>query len=663
MNKTQKILLISIVPLFLCCFLVGFVFYFAQNQKTLWPSTKTSTATPAESPYQTVDPDAAGAQLATAQANLNAQSQMGVPMSDLTHLTEELQGISDLPTATVDANIPYQIGTAKEFWTTNQTTNKASKIQATLQYVTPHAYFWVENGISYDREAMQKLMDTFENKIYPTDREFFGSEWTPGVDGDVHLYIVYASNLGENIAGLFSSGDEYLPVVSKYSNGHELFFLSSTEDLSSTFTYGVLAHEFQHMIHWYHDRNEDGWLNEGFSELAAFLNGYGVGGHDYVFASNPDTQLNTWATDAADRGQHYGASFLFFAYFLDRFGEKATQAVVANPLHGLDSVDDTLVKLNVTDPLTGKPVRADDIFTDWTIANFLKNGEISDGRYTYHNYPDAPLVGITHSISNCPLDWQSGVVNQYGTAYIQIACQGKFNLRFQGNIQVPVWPVDPHSGHFAFWSNKGDESDMSLTRSFDFSQTNAPIQMTYWTWYDLEKDYDFTYLLASVDGKKWDILKTPDCTTDNPSGNNLGCGYNGQSSGWIEQQVDLSSYAGKKVSLRFEYVTDPAVNGEGLLLDDIAIPAIGYQTDFEQDGGGWNGSGFVRLENTLPQTYRVTLIQRGKDTKVVSIPLDGLNTATIPLDLGNDGSDAVLVVSGTTRFTRQPASFRYQIMP
>ena len=34
----------------------------------------------------------------------------------------------------------------------------------------------------------------------------------------------------------------------------------------------ILAHEFQHMIQWNVDKNEDSWFNEGMSELAAFLN-------------------------------------------------------------------------------------------------------------------------------------------------------------------------------------------------------------------------------------------------------------------------------------------------------------------------------------------------------------------------------------------------------
>jgi len=52
-------------------------------------------------------------------------------------------------------------------------------------------------------------MDAFENKIYPTDREFFGSEWTPGVDDDPHIYILYTSGLGANVGGYFYSPDEY----------------------------------------------------------------------------------------------------------------------------------------------------------------------------------------------------------------------------------------------------------------------------------------------------------------------------------------------------------------------------------------------------------------------------------------------------------------------
>ena len=120
-----------------------------------------------------------------------------------------------------------------------------------------------------------RLADDFEHNTYPTVREFFGSEWSPGIDSDPHLYILLARGLGNSIAGYFSSADEMHPLAHEYSNAHEMFFLSGDNvDLDEVFTYGVLAHEFQHMIHWNGDRNETTWMNEGFFEVAALLTGY-----------------------------------------------------------------------------------------------------------------------------------------------------------------------------------------------------------------------------------------------------------------------------------------------------------------------------------------------------------------------------------------------------
>ena len=89
-----------------------------------------------------------------------------------------------------------------------------------------------------------------------------------------------------NLAGYYASIDEYHPLVHEFSNAHETFMLSADNaGLPRGYTYGVLAHEFQHMIHWYRDRNETSWLNEGFAELSTLLTGQRDGPtHDYYFA-------------------------------------------------------------------------------------------------------------------------------------------------------------------------------------------------------------------------------------------------------------------------------------------------------------------------------------------------------------------------------------------
>ncbi len=114
------------------------------------------------------------------------------------------------------------------------------------------------------------------------------------------------------------------------------------------------------------------------------------------------------------------------------------------------------------------------------------------------------------------------------------------------------------------------------------------------------------------------------------------------------------------MTLRFDYITDAAVNGEGILLDDLEISQINYKTDLEKDDGGWTAAGFARIQNRLPQTFRVSLISTGPTRSVQYLPINPDGTLSVPLNLT---ADAILVVSGTTRFTRQPAAYTYSIQP
>jgi immune inhibitor A len=591
-----------------------------------------------------------------------------VPVNNLADLAQRFLGIEAIPETLPAPEQPYQVGDQSTFWASNTDTNENFQVDATLRYVTDHAYFWIENGVLYNSNDLRNLMETFETQIYPTNREFFGSEWTPGVDGDPHLYILFAGNLGANLAGYFSSADEYHPLAHEYSNAHEMFLLNSDNlTLDERFTESVLAHEFQHMIHWYRDRNEASWLNEGFSELAALLNGYYNSGFDHLYAEQPDMQLNDWPNDSSATTPHYGAAFLFVTYFLDRFGEDATKALVAEANNDMQSVDTVLKKIEAVDSLTGQAIGADDLFIDWAVTNYLRDPSVGDGRFDYSIYQNGPQNGDTETFRSCSnISQEERQVHQYAADYIRFRCSGDYTLHFDGADQVGVLPADAHSGSYAFWSNKGDESDMTLTQSFDFSDVSGPLTLNFWTWYDIEKDWDYLYVTVSEDGQSWKILKTPSGTEYDPTGNSYGWGLTGLSGDgeeavWIEESVDLSEFAGKKVQLRFEYVTDAAVYAEGFLLDDISISEIDYFTDFETDQGGWEAAGWVRIQNALPQNFRLALITKGLTTNVEYIPLSEGNLADISLKLDGDIKEAILVVTGTTRFTRQEADYQFEL--
>jgi hypothetical protein len=666
MKTSSTILIVFVLLLALCCCLIiilsGTLYAFYQignvlptisSHTTFFPDD--TTPTPFEITRQPVD--------LIPIDTMNLLKHTIVPVSDLADLACRFKGICDVPTAMDPPTEPYSKGAQASFWANDEDSNSNFLVNATLRYITPHIYFWVEDGTHYNEQDLIKLVDTFENNIYPTNREFFGSEWTPGVDNDPHIYILYTSGLGSSVAGYFSSSDEYNPLVRQYSNAHEIFYIDSSESLSANYTYGTLAHEFQHMIHWYQDRNEDAFLNEGFSELAGFLNGYYSSGSARYYLNDPDITLTNWLESTAENRAHYGANFLFVTYFLDRFGEDVTKALVHDQKNGLDSIDSVLSQYSITDPLTEDGITADNFFLDWTITNYIQDGTTGDGRYLYHNYPNVPQASDTEIMTTCPLDRITRIVNQYGVDYIRITCPGSYTLSFEGATSTSILPADPHSGTYAFWSNKGDESDMTLTRQFDLSGVSGQVAFSYWAWYDLENDYDHVYLEASSDGISWNILTTSSGTAADPSGTSYGWGYTGQSNGWIQEMVDLSRFAGQVVFLRFEYITDENVTGEGFLLDEIAIPEINYTEGFESSDGGWVGSGFVRIQNTLPQTFRLAIIMHtGNRTSVDIIPVTTNQTAQIPIQIGsNDVKDVVLVVTATTRFTHEPAAYQLTI--
>jgi immune inhibitor A len=596
-----------------------------------------------------------------------------VPAGDWRDEAIRLKGIPDIPEVVSTTPANYALGDLTDFYVINTDTRESRRLSAQLVYETQNVYFFVEKGVQVNDKDVKSLVDEFQNKTYPTNREFFGSEWIPGVDGDPRLYMLYARGIGKHTQAYCDSVSEFSRLAHPYSNEKEIIVLNvDAGPLNDPYWRPTLAHEFQHMIHWYQNRNAETWLNEGASMLAQSINGFDAGSK-MSFLNGPDLQLNAWAdlsSSLEESAGHYDAAYLFMKYFLDRFGSKASQTLVANHATGITAVDSTLATLDLTDLATGKPLTVDDVFADWAVANFLNDSSIAQGQYGYKGYAEK-VPGPTDTIPDCPTGPISANVHQFGTRYIELACQGNVTINFTGSQHVSLVPTQAHSGRYAMWSSREDESDTTLTREFDLSGVKSAT-LNYWAWWKTESDYDYAYVEVSVDGgKTWKIIPTPSGTDANPVGSNQGWGYTGCSGGgetgkgcsaqWINENVDLSAYAGQKIQVRFEYITDAALSYESLMLDDITVQEINYSCSFEKDTCGWNSKGFARVDNVLPQTFVVQLIhQSGGQTTVERLPLDANRQGSLSLNLKSRDT-AILVVSGTAPFTTEEASFKLEI--
>jgi hypothetical protein len=509
---------------------------------------------------------------------------------------------------------------------------------------------WVEEGVWHDVRALQEAATFFETQTYSTTRVAFGSEWTPGVDNDPHIHVLHATGLGEGVLGYTSSADEFPRALYPLSNEAEMITVHVEQvEVGSLAYHALLTRQFQRIIQWFQDRNEERWVKEGVAELAVRLNGLDSGFNgelERAYLEHPDTSLTAWQEKNAVI--HRGAAYLFASYFHERFGDGGTRALVAQPLNGAAGFEAALAELEVD-------LTFEDFFAEWLVANYL-SVEPPAPAAIYENYP----VTVESS------------VQQLGADYILLYGTDDLRVQFTGAITTFLLDVSPHSGNSFWWSNQADESLTTLTRLFDLSiiSDTEPITLTYWTWYDIELGYDYATVEISADGgERWQTLVTPSGTSANSHGNNPGWGYTGQSGdppGWIQEMVDLSPYAGSEAWVRFTYLTDEAVTGVGLLLDDIAVPRIGYADDVEGGEGGWEPAGFVRSDNLVPQRYLALLIGLGKGpenqitVERLLVGKDGLAEWVVPLG-SESWREAVIVLSGMAPLTTHPALYQLTV--
>lgn len=584
-----------------------------------------------------------------------------IPIADLNRSAEWMKGISGLPVQSVAAPFQHQVNEQMQFFILDEN-NDIFSTSATLRYANEFVYFWAEEELQLDKRELKNVVDTFSYQIYPSMRDFFGSEWLPGVDNDPHLFILYARGLGDSTAGYTSSTDYVLPEVYAYSNAREIFYLNAdVVDLDDPYILGTMAHEFQHVILGYQDPDEELWLNEGFSEFAAWLNGYDPGGFDYFFSKYPDTQLTDWSEDSWVNDINYGASFLFTTYFYERFGDSLTRAWVSHPLNGFASLDQVFVDNGVPDELTGQPYSALEFFRDWSVANIVNDPTLGDGRYAYKSYTSLPQFDVTDWFYDCDDFLQQATVSQFGSDYLQIACDKPSNFSISGAPMAQVLPDDFENDSWFMWSNRGDNADSTLTRTFDLSGLSGPATLTYKAWFDLETEFDHAYVLASANGANWQVLSPGSCLQTFQSTQNSVCSYTGQSNGWQTQSLDLSRFAGQVLTLRFEMISDGALSDEGFAIDDLSIPELGYFEDFETGLEGWSSAGFSRIKNLVPQPLLVTLITPDPLSQIHKFTLNPGEKLNISLDPFCYDGNPLLVVSGASRFTRQSTEYTIQI--
>ncbi len=631
----------------------------APTQSTQQPLDETAEPTPSSDATPAASPDSSAPAAATTPepvtdaglATLASLSENVMPRRDQVEVAYQFGRTQSKERVARTEPLDVKVGDKESFNVTNVATDRNYTVSATLVLALDHVLVYVEDGVELDMQDLEKSAREFNDKIYPRNRELFGSEWTPGVDGDPRLTILNARI--EGAGGYFSGSDEVPRSVNRFSNEREMFYINIDDRVPGTTSYGdVLAHEFQHMIQWNESERPTTWTNEGLSQLAEELNGFeeSVVSVTPSYLVNPDLQLTDWADNPQESIAHYGASYLFLTYFYEQYGKDLDlkQLIREGAGERLELFAETARKINPDIQDFG------DLYADWSIANLVNNQRYGQGRYAYKQLLE------TVRPEQLPENGDEETVAQFGSDFYEIPeAAGERIIRFDGSDTIGVAATEPE-GTAMWWSNRGDSGHSTLTRTLDLRNVSSAT-LQFRLWYDIEADYDYGFVSVSTDGgKTFTSLQGRHTTNEDPQGANWGNGYTGRSGGdevaeWVDEQIDLTPYAGKEVILRFSMITDDAFTRPGMVIDTIRVPEINFSDDAESNSAGWAAAGFARTDNRLPQQWEVRLVRiKGRAVTFEPLQLDEQNRGEYRLAADERGA---LIVMATTPHTTERADY------
>ena len=322
-----------------------------------------------------------------------------------------------------------------------------------------------------DALANTFLISNSDNDIYDWVTNIFGEEWGSDakttysnlIDETDEINILLTDIDNDNstnggVVGYFYSKDNYESSSVSGSNEKIMFYADAVlfakedgttweiDDFWPKEMISTLAHEFQHMIHFYQKtilragEGTDTWLNEMLSEtveevISTKINHDGPRGVDYTdgsagdpnnphgrypdFNENNTLSLTEWSGSLAD----YSKVNAFGAYLTRNYGVEVLHDILQSAYIHEDAVENA-----VQNTPNGANKTFDDLLREWGVAVMLSDHE---------NLQDTPLYNTGDFI-----------LDTYGNSTYQLGSINFFNYDPQPTIHTSNGTVEPQGNYY-----------------------------------------------------------------------------------------------------------------------------------------------------------------------------------------------------------------------
>ncbi|MDW8305601.1 MAG: hypothetical protein RML34_00855 [Leptospiraceae bacterium] len=259
----------------------------------------------------------------------------------------------------------------RAFWTLS--IRESYRTKQVLALYSGHGHYaeaYVALDVEISPELINYVLDEFDHKIAPRLHALFTQPLDIDQNGKIVLLFLdiddgYTTG-GGYISGYFDALNQFddrsvKEITGRRSNEMEIIYLDTyPSEVGSVEFLATLAHEYQHLLQFSHNyrynSDEEKWVDEGLSEIASDLTGYGpqimrlvgfrqigngpCGSHGCLIGDS----LISWDGNIAD----YNHVYVYFRYLADALGEAALQAIFRETESDLTGMESALAKIGLS---------------------------------------------------------------------------------------------------------------------------------------------------------------------------------------------------------------------------------------------------------------------------------------------------------------------------
>lgn len=312
-------------------------------------------------------------------------------------------------------------GEERDFWVLDPEFEEKT---AELRGLNDNALLWVTEDADVSDAAVDFYLNEFE-RYYSDLKDYFGREPTAenfevlqDVDGRVNIVLSPMP-----YGGYFYSIDLYSQEVAEefdlYSNEDKVIYVNS--DMDEGHTAGVIAHEFQHLLFYNESvlaerptEIEDIWINEGFSELAQDIAGFGYKQdnpyQDYRIQEYIKIPWKVSVISWEQQIEDYAASYLFARYIYDQYGKSMLEAISTSSQSPQAAIEG----------FAGTPSEFHRVFENWSIALLTHGFDEVDLGEEFAFSDDISLPVPFGSILEPDQAWKDWFITGWGVSYTAV---------------------------------------------------------------------------------------------------------------------------------------------------------------------------------------------------------------------------------------------------